>query len=575
MSEATPGVRTRDPGRVLAPADLGGARATRHSFARTLLRRAAGRGWRVETERLDLDDRGCGTIVYRVAAEGHVWRFVAFCGEIAEGERMDRVVAQAWDVTGALVEHEVDDARMERLRAEVPRQEAGRAEAGTIIWTRANRSARFFDYVVDRLAAGVQPDASVLGSAPYVLRSTAFYSNGKFGLADFERFGADHPLGVPYRAHMMAAWLLRELSYDLVEHLARRRDPGAARLAGAWRRHLGIGNATGLGMVPYVVNHPAVLDAWVRLREDALATVLARSAAPGHPDIARVAALLRRAEAHLAAQTDLATAPYPTGPEVAVLVREAVALVEEYAGRGTLAGRPTDSPWRALHEAADRLGPECRGVVASVLSELCDPEVDDAIEGRLRVDEASPVRASMTCGELTRILDDRYGWCRDIPADGAAEYHFWFSSANSEEPRRAVAAADPGESVQHRVDVVRQVRGLWRALAETDGDEPVALLVARNPGLRQVVARVQRAASLAYPEVHANLLARDFLPLDLQRFQLAVYGMENFSPQSTDWLRVTLFSGAPRAGELADGAVDDDWIFVPRPTERSDDVAPA
>lgn len=125
------------------------------------------------------------------------------------------------------------------------------------------------------------------------------------------------------------------------------------------------------------------------------------------------------------------------------------------------------------------------------------------------------------------------------------------------------------------MDVVRQVRGLWRALAETDGDEPVALLVARNPGLRQVVARVQRAASLAYPEVHANLLARDFLPLDLQRFQLAVYGMENFSPQSTDWLRVTLFSGAPRAGELADGAVDDDWIFVPRPIERSDDVAPA
>ena len=50
--------------------------------------------------------------------------------------------------------------------------------------------------------------------------------------------------------------------------------------------------------------------------------------------------------------------------------------------------------------------------------------------------------------------------------------------------------------------------------------------------------------------MRTNLLAADFLPLHLQRFQLAVYGMENFNPQSTDWLRVTLFSGAPRIERL-------------------------
>ncbi|MCZ2403011.1 hypothetical protein IV498_07390 [Paenarthrobacter sp. Z7-10] len=52
-----------------------------------------------------------------------------------------------------------------------------------------------------------------------------------------------------------------------------------------------------------------------------------------------------------------------------------------------------------------------------------------------------------------------------------------------------------------------------------------------------------------------------FLPLSTQRFQLATYGMNNFSPQSTDWVRVTLFSGAPRVAEVMNGTDDDDWLF--------------
>ena len=44
--------------------------------------------------------------------------------------------------------------------------------------------------------------------------------------------------------------------------------------------------------------------------------------------------------------------------------------------------------------------------------------------------------------------------------------------------------------------------------------------------------------------------------------------MENYSPQSTDWLRVTLYSGAPRADDVAAG-VDDDWIFTRKPRKDS------
>ncbi len=285
----------RDASVVMDPADMTGARSSRHSFARAMIRHAVAAGWRVERTTFDIDEGGCGTAVYRVRAEGHVWSFVAFSRRLAAEERTDRVIAKSWDVTAALVEGDVDEVRLQRMAAQVPLQEDGRAEEGSLIWTRANRSERFFDYVVDRLAGGQQPERDKFGCSPYVMRSTAFYSNGKCGLADFERFTSGHPFAVPYRAHMLTAWLLRELSYDLVERCAALRNPQAARLSGAWRRYLGLGNATGLGMVPYVINHPEVLNAWARLREVPLASVLARHVDREDAGVSRVRDLFERA----------------------------------------------------------------------------------------------------------------------------------------------------------------------------------------------------------------------------------------------------------------------------------------
>ena len=566
----------RDPASVLEPADMGGARYTRYSFARTLIRRAVAAGWVVSRELFDLDEQGRGTAVYRVDAEGHTWRFVAFSQKLTDDQRTDRVIADAWDVTGALVEGDLDGPRLRRLESQVPLQEQGRADPGTIIWTRANRSERFFDYVVDRLSHGLQPETRMVGSSPYVLRSTAFYSNGKFGLADFERFEESNPLSVPYRAHMVTAWLLRELSYDLVEHVAARRSDKAARLTGDWRRYFGLGNATGLGMVPYVVNHPAVLDAWAKLRELPLASVLSRTAAPSATEVRTVRRLLDRAVEYLADQSDLRTAPYLSGPELAQQISCMRELLEEFESSGTIAGTTSTNPWQMLHDLATTRGPECRGVVASVLTELTDAAVDAELDSLLRVDEAMPVRGRMTCGELLELLDGQYEWVSRFDfGDPAQRKHFWFSSQNNEEPRRARRGSDPGEDVQHRVDVARAVAAVRDDLRAAAPSSWVAELLLEHPWHRQAVSRIQAVSRLDYGEVHDNLLSADFLPLNVQRFQLAVYGMENYSPQSTDWLRVTLFSGAPRAAELVEGTADDDWIFTLRPRERTDRVTTA
>ena len=42
---------------------------------------------------------------------------------------------------------------------------------------------------------------------------------------------ADHPFRRPYRAQFVAAWMFRELGYDMVEHCARVKG-GETRLSG-------------------------------------------------------------------------------------------------------------------------------------------------------------------------------------------------------------------------------------------------------------------------------------------------------------------------------------------------------
>jgi hypothetical protein len=566
----TPVLELRSPNTVLRPEDLAGARATRHSFARSVIRRASRDGWEIALGRVDLDGEGRGVVVFDVRAGAHRWSFVAFSQTIADADREDRVVAASWDVTAALVEGAVDEDDVERLRPEVTRQEQGRADERTLIWTRANRSGRFFDQVVDRLARGQQPDPHMFGLSPYLLRSTAFYSNGKFGLADFERFEDDHPFAVPYRAHMLAAWLLRELGYLLVETCALARTPDAARLTGEWHRYFGLGNATGLGMVPYVVNHPEVLDAWMRLRELPLAAVLARAAEPGSPDVRRVRELLGRAVTYLQEQGREEPAPYTSGAELAARLSPLTKLVDEYAEHGTMRGRATNQPWRSLHEVAAEVDPEVRGVVASVLVELTE-DLDDSVEGLLRCREGRTVRSRARVLDLLELIDERYDWLAEFDfADPRQSEKFWFSSANNEEPRRALAGVDPGETVQHAIDVARAISALREELARTEPTMSVGEFVLGNPRHRGAVMRVQAVAGLDYAELRTNLLAGDFVPLHVQRLQLAVYGMDNFNPQSTDWLRVTLFSGAPRTDDLARGTADDDWCFTPRPAADSE-----
>lgn len=558
----------RAPEEVLSSADMNGAWATRHSFARTMLRRAAARKWAITRTRLDLDAEARGTAVYTVNAEGRQLSFIAFCRTLEESERTDRVIADAWDVTAALIEGNLTPERERELRRNVPIQERGRVDPETIILTRANRSARFFDYVSDCLASGSQPDVDTIGPSPYLIRSTAFYGNGKFGLKEFTDIPDDHPLAVPYRSQMLAAWLLRELSMDMVEHVATAKAAAAGttavRLDTAWSRYLGLGNATGLGMVPFVINHPDYLDAWCRLREIPLATGLGRDYTPNHPDLARVAELLTAADRHLGEKHALDTAPFlPTGairPQLQQLLKELQAHVATAMEPAPVLAR--------LHETAAQMSTEARGIFASIVIELRS-DFDENAEALLRVDGPAPFDTAMQCWELMQILDTNYAWARKYNfSEPERTRYYWFSSAANEEPRRARRITRPAETAEHCTDIARRVNALATDLERFPASRSLAEFLLEHPGHRFAAARVQQTRPYVYGELHDNLIDGEFLPLSTQRFQLATYGMNNFSPQSTDWLRVTLFSGAPRAMDINAGTDEDDWLFPTAPKEQ-------
>ena len=549
----------RSPEVVMAPTQLGAARLTRYSFSRTLLRRAAREGWRSRLVELDMDAEGRGHAIYRTDIDGREFDFVAFTTTLDESLHTDRVVASAWEVSAALVDGAVDDAYLAELRESVPLQESARLDPRVLVLTRGNRSVRFYDYLVDRLADGLQPEAEKVADAGYILRSTAFYGNGKFGMRSYLGYPEGHPLRVPYRAQFLCAWLFRELGYDQVEHCARARSgDSAARFDGEWRRYFGLGNATGLGLVPYAFKHPRVLNAWAGVRELALANV---RALPGTPE--RLTDLRRwigRAITHFSSLGGGDRPPWLGPASLAERARLVEAHLVEVADRS--------APFDALFRWAEAHDVETCELVASLLIELDEGLDDDEVDRLLRVDEEVEVDPLTTVDTLRHLLVERYGWLDDCDLDApSGRRYWWVVSDNNEEPRRAEHTVLDPEHHEVAIDMAHRLHALRRTLTDLPGDISIGTLLVDHPGHGNAVKRLL-GSDQPYGEPHDNACASDYLPLELQRFQLAMYGMDNFSPKSTDWLRVTLFQGAPRIDNLSP-ATTDDWVWPPRPTEGS------
>ena len=247
---------------------MGSRYPSRLSFSRSMLRNMIKKNWKISKLQFDLDKNGYGTVVYRIDTEKRIYSLVCFSQYLAEKDRSDRVIADKWDTAYTLHVGKITKKNLARLKKNIPLQEAGRNSSKELVLSRANKSVRLFRKIVDCLSKGIQPDIKAINDVGYLLRTTAVYGNGKFGMSDFSRTKIKTEFNQPFRAEMLAVYVIREFSVDLVEHIAYHKNPSkAVKLKDNIKRHLGIGNSTGLGMAPFIIKHPQLINQWMNQYE--------------------------------------------------------------------------------------------------------------------------------------------------------------------------------------------------------------------------------------------------------------------------------------------------------------------
>ena len=135
-------VARRPAEKVMRLARLGSLHQSRLSFMRQLTRRMGTEAWQFERRAFDIDAQGVGHAIYEAKGPDRSYSLVAFAHDLPDDQRSDRVIATAWDATFTLFDGVPSDQDIERLRANVPLQEAGRVSEQELTLSRANRSVR-------------------------------------------------------------------------------------------------------------------------------------------------------------------------------------------------------------------------------------------------------------------------------------------------------------------------------------------------------------------------------------------------------------------------------------------------
>ena len=546
---------------------LGAFSSSRLSFARSLIRKMARQRWQVTQTRFDLDADGYGEVIYRIQTPQARYHVVIFSRYLEDALRSDRVIAEAWDLTFGLVEGDVEDDLMASLSENVPLQEAGRQHPNLLVISRANRSVRNFSSFVEQLSQGLQPADSLLKTAGYLYRTTAVYGNGKFGIADFSRLKDNPDFRQPFSAQMTAVYVLRQFSIDQVEHIARNKSPGAVSLSDDLKRYVGIGNSTGLGMAPFLINHPLLINQWVHMRETALS--LAKQEVADEETQQRLLDLMRRAIQSLQ-ECDIENDDQRLkNDDVVSELSMAAVWLDQVSAEPDLWLQLTD--WA---EAAFTV--ETQELINTLLIEIY-PDHADGLEDHMAAEESLDLVPDMPLIQLKQLIETYLDWALQVDLTSSDErYWFWYRSIEKEEPRLGIRGVDEGEEKELSIAIGPRIQRIHTTLDSHLRQDPTALTIdflMANPRDSDIVRRIQTMAGSAYGEIRANLWHREMKPMHLLRAKLSFLGAQRFDPKGDRWVRVTFFQGAPLISELNAEPVDlvdfDDWSFALAPQGHS------
>lgn len=543
---------------IMQPDRLGSFWAGPLSFTRSLLRQMEHGGWKLERVLLELGALGDGEAQYLLKAGGTEFTFFVLSSAVPEEEKTDRVIGVKWDVMAALVWGRPSADQLDTIRQELPKQKSGRADSHTLVWLRANKSLRSFEHTVAALAGGRQPKLQILQSTGYLMRTTAFYANGKLGTMSFKALQMMRVLGEPYQAQILSAWLLREFVFDLIETMAKHRNERAVSLDQSYRRLIGVGNSAGIGIAPFLVRHPSIIDSWIGTYESLIARIKSTTVDADGSELARLIELLHKATCYFATFPKDLPAYFASPSDLTKQLTELISLFS--SEMETCKRQKRRLGWGKLCEIAEaNTSAEAQEIVHVSLMEIYPAWVSEAQSG-LTASEDSLVDPAMLVSALEKRLVLDFGWAlADVVNGSLSRELFWYRSREAGEPRTAARSTGLAERRELIMDIALQARELWSRVKEYGPDARVMDLLLDRPDLYLIVQRVQ--SKLAYSEVRANLISIELNALPLIRFILAYYGMERFDPSSNRAVQGTLLQGAPTYEDLVRGRKGD-WPFA-------------
>ena len=409
----------RKPELVMKLDRLGSFHQSKLSFLRSFIREF--KNWEFTTEKFALDKQGFGHIVYVVNNGQKQYSLICFSNHIEDSERSDRVIATKWDASFVLFDGVPTEEDIERLNDNVPLQEQGRVSEKELCLSRANKSVRVFEHVVDKLSKGEQPNTKLLYDVGYLYRTTAVYGSGKFGLADRIKIQNREELKGPFRLEMMLVYLARQFTFDVVNHVAYSRSPNkAVKLKEDIARNLGIGNSTGLGMAPFIVNHPALSNQWIIAKEKALKAIRSiSSVSQKDKDIFQsYLSIIRENIKFWKTESDFQKKKNNQ------LLKD-LSIFQKFYSTFPL----NKFFWNSIYEWTEaNTQSECCEFIISLMMEVYPDIVEPlSFEMSINEDEYFDIDTSRTIKEVCKLIEDQYTWLLDINFDDKENIlNFWY-----------------------------------------------------------------------------------------------------------------------------------------------------
>ena len=547
-------VQLRDPNTIMKLSRLGSFHQSKLSFLRSFLNEF--KDWEYKRDLFNLDRFGYGEAVYSFNKDKRTYSLVCFANKIKDDERSDRVIATKWDAAFTLHDGVPTQKDIDRLKNEVPRQEVGRLSFKELTLSRANKSVRVFNHVVERLSEGKQPDLELLSNVGYLYRTTAVYGSGKFGLADRFRIKNREEINGPFRLEMMLVYLVRQFTFDQVNHVAHHKNPSkSVVLDRKICKNLGIGNSTGLGMAPFIVNHPTLLNNWVMSREIALKKIREIKIVKKKDSFLFIDCLKKSLTNITSWNTDSEYQQI----KIKNLLKDIKKFIHFIDNNFDFEDEyPFNQIYLWLEEKACE---ECIEYVVSIMMEPYN-EITNPLVSQMSSDEDKyfTIPTSRTIKDLINIIEKKYSNILKINFEKKQNtQNFWFISKNKEEPRLADRFKEGGSELEQPLAIARDVKKLHKKLLDTKNNSTVAEFLSKNSELRHIVRRVFIVEKFPYSEIQDNTIGKNIMPIDMLRLKLSFFGALKFDPRSDKWLRICMFQGAPLPDELKN--YDEQWVY--------------